>query len=174
METIAVYWEPVIRVYGFDIRKNVAVLELDFQLEAADYWGECIEALAGSGAGFIMAMIQCVDHATARSCIGVKQDYAAACRQILEDGSKKGYTVTIRLRQPVDILFFHGPHFQDRYGIAEAAFRNLDRQRITLHTACCTGTSVYMVVNDGEAELARDMLAKGFKVPGHDNTPGTE
>lgn len=167
METIAVYWEPIIQVYGFDSRKNAAFIELDFPLEDAYYWGECIETLASTGSGFIMALAQYINTGTLRICIAIHQDYADSCRQLLGEYGKKSYKVTLRSQQPVDILFFHGPHFQDRYGIAEAAFRTLNQDRITLHSVSCTGTSVYIVVNGGETELAKEMLSQGFMVPGY-------
>lgn len=173
METIAVYWEPVIRVYGFDIRTDLALLECDVQPEAADFWGERLESLALTGSGFIMVLMQSRDHATARLSLVIEQEYADSCRRLLEECRHDGYRISIRLRQPVDMLLFHGPHFQDRYGIAEAVFRSLDQTRISLYAVGCTGTSVYIVVGGGEAGPARTMLSAGFVVPGQESCAGT-
>lgn len=168
METIAVYWEPLIRVYGFDIRKDTALLELDFRPETAACWGQRIESLAGSVSGFIMMLLQHIDAETTRVCLALKQNLAADCLRELEKFDRNGYKGTIRIHQPVDILFFHGPHFQDRYGIVDAVFQAIDPQIISLHAVGCTGTSVYLVVGAGQAEPAREMLAAGFTVPGSD------
>ena len=167
METIAVYWEPVIRVYGFDIREDAALIELDFPLSAAACWGHGVESLAGSSPpGFLLLLLQYVDTDTARICIAVKQEHAAGCLRELEKFTPFGDKKTIRIHQPVDILFFHGPHFQERYGIAAAVFQAIDPQNVTLHCVGCTGTSVYLVVDAGQAEQARAMLSASFTVPG--------
>lgn len=168
METIAVYWEPLIRVYGFDIRKDTALLELDFRPGTAACWGQRIESLAGSVSGFIMLLLQQIDAETTRICLALKQDQVADCLRELEKSAGNEYKGTIRIHQPVDILFFHGPHFQDRYGIVDAVFQAIDPQKISLHAVGCTGTSVYLVVGVGQAEPAREMLAAGFTVPGTD------
>lgn len=166
METIAVYWEPVIRVYGFDIKKETALLELDVQMASADYWGRCIESLADSAPGFLLMLLQFVDSDTARICMAIQQEHAAACLREIEKFNQNGSGGSLRIHQPVDILFFHGPHFQERYGIATAVFQSIDPQQITLHTVGCTGTSVYLVVGGGQAEQAREMLSASFTVPG--------
>lgn len=166
METIAVYWEPVIRVYGFDVREDAALLELDFPISAAAAWGQGVESLTGSAPGFLLLLQQYVAPDTARICIAVKQEHAAGCLRELEKFIPAGAGGTIRMQQPVDILFFHGPHFQDRYGIAAAVFQAIDPQQVTLHAVGCTGTSVYLVVGGGQAEQAREMLSASFTAPG--------
>ncbi len=165
METIAVYWEPVIRVYGFDIRKNISLIELDVLTKHMAYWGEFITTEAENSCNFIMVLAQYIDPNILRLCIAMQNNGEVPFRQSLEDKCKKEYRLSIRIHKQIDALFFHGPHFQDRYGIAEAALRSLDHDKITLYSAGCTGTSVYLIVGNGQAALAKKMLAKSFKVP---------
>ncbi len=170
METIAVYWEPIIQVYGFDSRKDIALLELDFSITEADYWGECIDSLATTDSGFIMVLAQYISTTTLRFCIALQKADAISCRQQLEKSCNTRFSVSIRLHQPVDILFFHGPHFQDRYGIAETVFRSLQHSPISLHAVGCTGTSVYLALNTGEIEQVKELLSEGFTVPDYTST----
>ncbi|WP_136807827.1 hypothetical protein [Desulfosediminicola flagellatus] len=167
METIAVYWEPVIRVYGIETRVDVAFIELNFPLDELDFHGSNIEKLAGTCNDFIMVLLQYVDQKSAKICIALKVQYAKTLYHHLDRLAEKGYKVTVHLKEHVDMVFFHGPHFQDRYGIAETAFRVLDLETVSLLAVGCTGTSVYLVVNNGEADLARHMLSKGFIIPDH-------
>jgi len=165
VETVAVYWEPIIRVYGFDVLPGTALLEATFPIAEKKFWGQHLMNIGTTGPGFQMALGEVIDSEYFRCCLTLPPQAILQYRKQLEDFAKTGYTVTIREIQPVDMLFFHGPHFQDRYGIAAALFRCLDQQNLSLHLVGCTGTSIYMVVGDGEAELVRNMLAQEFIVP---------
>lgn len=166
METIAVYWEPVIRVYGLDIKPGAGLVELYFPLSEAELWASRIESIGEEPqVTFIMVLLQQADTETVRICVVLPLEQLDTLTTTLS--SQYGPTVLPRIRQSrsVDVLFFHGPHFQDRYGIAEAAFSALDPSSITLHAAGCTGTSIYMIVDGGEAERTREMLSKAFTIP---------
>jgi len=165
VETVAVYWEPVIRIYGFGIREDVALLTLTLRPEALEHVGGQLEELAAAGPGFIMALLQTTGDGSFRCSLALEREFARKCQRQLEDCVKTRYTISIELAQPVEVLFFHGPHFQDRYGIAAAIFRALGQQRIELRALACTGTSIYLVVGAGEAELARQMLSAEFATP---------
>jgi aspartokinase len=128
--------------------------------------------LTGDDDAFIMAVVQFINQTTLRLCVAVRQNQVAVCRQTLEFQGMAEYGISVRVRQPVDVLFFHGPHFQDRYGIAEAAFRTVNRQRISLHAAGCTGTSIYLVLDGGKGPLAKEMLSESFTVPGPSDSTG--
>lgn len=165
VETVAVYWEPVIRIYGIDIVKDVALLELTFRPEETAFLGRLLMELQVEGRGFIMVLLETTGHGSLRICLAMRPEVATKLRHHLENFTTKDHTLDVGLTTQVEVLFFHGPHFQDRYGIVDTLFRSLDQQEITLHLVGCTGTSVYLVVGDGEAPRARDMLAGDFVVP---------
>ncbi|SHO49534.1 hypothetical protein [Desulfopila aestuarii] len=165
VETVAVYWEPVIRVYGIDIVKDVALLELTFRPEDCALLGQLLMQFKEEGRGFVMVLLETTATGNLRIYLALRQEVATRFHQQLENFTQKDYTLSARLTEQVEVLFFHGPHFQDRYGIVEALFRSVNQQEITLHLVGCTGTSVYLVVGDGEATRARDMLAGDFVVP---------
>lgn len=164
METIAVYWEPIIRVYGFDVIPDTSLLQIDLPAEEADYWGQRIESLQKTDTSFIMAVLQMVDMGTVRINLLLKKDFALPALTLLKEAANDSLKASVRTDHSVDVLFFHGPHFQDRYGIADAAFKVLDKYNISLLVAGCTGTSVYLVTKAGDGLKAKRLLAEAFVV----------
>lgn len=66
---------------------------------------------------------------------------------------------------PVELLFFYGPHFAERYGIADSAFSILSKKGIPILAATCTGSAVFLVFPAGKASEAAGALVDGFEVP---------
>jgi aspartokinase len=63
------------------------------------------------------------------------------------------------------MVHFQGPHFGDRYGIADAAFRALTEGDLSPLAVSCSGASIYLVFRQGEAGEAVRLLEKVFEVP---------
>ena len=61
---------------------------------------------------------------------------------------------------PVELIYLHGPHFQDRYGIAEAALSPLQKADIPILAAGCSGTSVYIVVPENRRRWPQPVLPR--------------
>ena len=165
IETRAVYWEPVIRVYGIDVMKDVTLLDLSFSAQDMLLLGKLLTEHSENDRGFIMVLLEAARDGIHRMILAMHRGAAKRLVDHLENCQQKGYTPPITTTEKLEVLFFHGPHFQDRYGIVEALFRSFAKQDITLHLVGCTGTSVYLVVGDGESARARDMLAGDFIVP---------
>jgi aspartokinase len=71
----------------------------------------------------------------------------------------------IYLSSPVELISFQGPHFADRYGIADSAIKALDNQGIPILIAACSGAAVYLVLPENKLHEARPLLAEAFEVP---------
>lgn len=80
------------------------------------------------------------------------------CMEVLPD-------VIFSERSAVEVLYFHGPHFQDRYGVMDTAVKALKKNETEIHAANCSGTSVYLVTGDTIGGRALDALAEVFVVP---------
>lgn len=166
METIAVYWEPIIKIYGFDTREMVALLRCAFPGELLDtvsdhLSGELNEEqflfseMHGNGSnGLELALV-------------VPCDQAQRLAEQLSARFAPLPQIHVKLHSPVDLLFFHGPHFQDRYGIAERVFHTLSATDFTIHAIGCTGTSIYLVTGTAQANQVKLMLTEAFTVPMH-------
>jgi aspartokinase len=75
-----------------------------------------------------------------------------------------GNEITHRVT-PVEVVFFHGPHFGDRYGIAETAFGALADNGIQVIAGVCSGSCVYLVTPEGGAEDVVRVLSGTFEIP---------
>lgn len=165
METIAVYWEQVIRVYGIDSRTGISLVVARFP---GSQFGTVTDHLTSSTPAldkfiFCNTTGDCDDHFDL--VLAISAGNSGAVVEHLKILRKSIPEFTLDLHQPVDLVFFHGPHFQDRYGIAEAVYSCLDNNLNLLATGC-TGTSVYIVVGPGQSGLVKQYLAERFSGPG--------
>lgn len=69
------------------------------------------------------------------------------------------------IEHPVDLLFLHGPHFQDRDGIAEIAFTTLKKRSIRPLVVGCAGTSMYIILPQDQGAIACQILTDTFLIP---------
>lgn len=163
METIAVYWEPKIRVYGLTTQSGLALFNLNFPAKEMDSWGREITALGENGKEFALVTLQVGSGASLQlGLLLALDDKADAVRQRLEKRVQNQEATNLRVISPVELIYLHGPHFQDRYGIADAAFFPLYRANIPILSAACAGTSVYIVVPGGRAAEVATCLAETF------------
>jgi len=66
---------------------------------------------------------------------------------------------------PVELVYFQGPHFGDRYGIFYSALSILERHQIHVLLAGCSGSAIYLVLPQAGIEKSRPILAEAFEVP---------
>lgn len=69
------------------------------------------------------------------------------------------------MEDQVDLIFLHGPHFQDRFGIADTAFSALASHNIPIRLSGCAGTSMYLVFAGGAGSRALKILNDTFLIP---------
>jgi aspartokinase len=160
METIAVYWEAQVRVYGLTEKRGLSMFTLHFPPRRLQYWGETLSELQAYGE-FELVFMQPAGteyKLTLLPAFGEVARFEALIQQRLLGETCSSLTC----QAPVVVLYLYGPHFQDRYGIAEAALRPLRQASIGVLAMGCAGTSVYLVVGEGMAERARAALAETF------------
>lgn len=66
---------------------------------------------------------------------------------------------------PVAGVFLHGPHFGDRYGVADTFLRALARARVSLLALSCTVSSISGVLRQQELAAAMQVLEETFEMP---------
>jgi hypothetical protein len=66
---------------------------------------------------------------------------------------------------PVTVFFLHGPHFGDRYGIANALVRALQKVGVPLLALSCAVSSISLVVEAGESNQTIKALNSVFQTP---------
>ena len=65
----------------------------------------------------------------------------------------------------MELISFQGPHFGDRYGIADTAFKALDGQKVPVLITVFAGAAVYIVLPEKKLQDARPLLMEAFEVP---------
>jgi hypothetical protein len=164
VETVAVYWEPIIRTYGIDLREGRLLAKVLLQPSAGVDLAPLELAEDRGGAELIMAAAgrEAVDDLALWLVLGGDAARALHRRAAAEPGPE--------LTHPVDVLHFHGPHFGDRYGIVSAALSALRQGALEPLLVGCTGASVYLAVRGGDGPRAVESLRRAFTTPG--TTPG--
>jgi hypothetical protein len=66
---------------------------------------------------------------------------------------------------PVAVFFLHGPHFGDRYGIANALVRALKKAGVTLLALSCAVSSISFVVQANDSNQTIQALNSVFQTP---------
>ncbi len=71
-----------------------------------------------------------------------------------------------RCHGPVSVFFLHGPHFGDRYGIANALVRSLRQANISPLALSCAVSSVSVVIEGNNTDQTLAALDTNFQIPG--------
>ena len=66
---------------------------------------------------------------------------------------------------PVAGIFLHGPHFGDRYGIAQTLVESLEKTNIPLLALSCTISSISLIIRQQELAAAQLVLGNTFASP---------
>jgi aspartokinase len=161
METIAVYWEPKVKTYGFNALNNLILFEFNYPEEKIFELGKTLSNLYFQGikSKFMilqkqpdrMSLVVCLSESDGRDFQTFLEDHLS----LRPD----------RRICPVGVLFFHGPHFGDRYGIADAAFSPLLEAGIKIISSDCSSSSVFLVMAQDDVSRAQEALRKTFDLP---------
>ncbi len=163
METIAVYWEAKIGVYGLTTETGLSLYTLIFPVGRLVYWGGLIRSLGQKGTEFLLVNLQQASAGSMQLCLVPTAGAGAAdVAELLAKGLENETAGHLQVTEPVEMIYLHGPHFQDRYGIAEAALRPLHNAGIPILSAGCAGTSVSIVVSENRAPEVAACLSETF------------
>ena len=160
METIAVYWEQPIKTYGFQKVTDLVLVEFSYPLKEITSLGRILsrDALQKVKAEFIIVQ-ECGETISITLCLSEKEyeDFWVSV------ADAPGSTPCEYI-YPVGIIYFHGPHFGDRYGIAEATFSALSEADIEIVASGCSASSVFVVLAQDDLTRAEDVLSHTFEV----------
>ncbi len=158
METIAVYWEPRIKTYGLNKVNNLSFFEFYYPEEKIIELGKILSSDNFLGIKTKFLILQSLkDGVSLVFCLSEKdgENFHASLKK---DLTLRAYNYL----HPVGILFFHGPHFGDRYGIADAAFSPLFEAGIKIISSGCSSASIFLVMAEDDLKKAEEILTKTF------------
>lgn len=163
VETVAVYWEPKIRIYGMDIQYDLSHLALKCPATAlsSGRW----QRIGENNEKFRLILAQHDDKGTICCDLFVDTCWREGLLADLHDFAATEPASHLVYGDNVDMVAFHGPHFQDRFGIAERVLAALQKSGIELIASGCTGTSVNIVVAAGNGDLVINCLKQICVVP---------
>lgn len=117
--------------------------------------GEALEAVASGQGRFDMAVMQRLANRRFRLLL-FDRDGLPGSSLPLSTRTDRG---------SCELLTLHGPHFQDRYGVAHAAVSALHNHGVPVQAVGCTGSSICLVVPAQTGDVAARALTDVFIVP---------
>lgn len=165
MQTIAVYKESQVKVYSITERCGLALYLLSVPASQMDKWGQKIAELEDRLRRFELVTCQACDRKTARLHLLLDSRQAKIAGELLLSATEISDEAAVGDMQKVDVVYLHGPHFQDRYGIVDTAFEPLLKRDITLLVTGCAGTSMYLVTPEGQGSICAEILRETFLIP---------
>lgn len=165
LETIAVYKEARVKVYGITEKNGLALVTLSFPANQMEQWGQRVALLEEHIKRFELVTYHATDKERTELHLLLDQIPLKSLSDTLEKWVKSEQQSTFQLRQPVDILYLHGPHFQDRFGIADIAFNALKQNDIEILVSGCAGTSMYLVTPSNQGTTTLKLLTETFLIP---------
>lgn len=170
METIAVYWESTIRIYGITIQPGLTLFKLVCPIGSGTQLSHQLKALQQEVERFYLVTAQQIDGDLQQFSFLVDQERTGTVCRILDNGISGENSFAPMTIENVALVYLHGPHFQDRYGIADAALSLLEKNDFSILASGCTGTSVHLVVKESKAQAVVQCLGQTFVVPPPDQT----
>jgi len=165
VETIAVYREERVKVYGITEKADLALIILRFPAASAELWGLRIIELEKFLKRFELVTCHAGSHNTIELHLLFDRKDSSALHRSINAVIKNEEKTEVILKQPVDILFLFGPHFQDRFGIVDIAFSALRDSRIDILVSGCAGTSMYFVTSEKQGRKGLQVLTDTFLIP---------
>ncbi len=165
METIAVYFEPVAKSYGLHTVTGVAMVRTPLDLGRVPQSERPGPPPGPPCAKFSFVVLQWEPEQAAELYAVAAPEDIPAVLESFDRWASADTAAGARDRQPVEMVFFQGPHFYERYGIAATALDKLREKKTGLLLAGFSGSMAYLVVPAGTADSAKAALAECFRLP---------
>lgn len=165
METIALYKEERIKVYGITRESDLILIVLSFPANQLELWGQRVDEISNYTIRFELVTYHAANKSMTELHLLLARKTIDPLIKMLTYWKENTTQTGLKLKQPVDILYLHGPHFQDRYGIADTAFNALLHNNIEVLVSGCAGTSMYLVTPASQGQSALEILTETFLIP---------
>ena len=164
-ETIAVYWEPQIKTYGFQVSKNLALYTYRLPADLPAEWTRAIKRIEDEANRFHLLHAKLSESFELDLQLLCEPEQGAPlARRIAAEIPAAGDRFLVTA--PVELIFFQGPHFGDRFGIADFTYKALKEKAEVLLAAVFACASIYLILPEGAADEVRTRLATAFRIPG--------
>lgn len=165
METVAVYQEERVKVYGISRKIDLTLGIISFPMHRVHIWGQRIMDVDLLSRRFELATYHASNKERTELHLVFDCENSSMLGDTLRGLTKKEQETDFTLKHPVEILYLFGPHFQDRFGIADIAFNALTRNKIDILVSGCSGTSMYFVTPENQSSDGQKTLSDTFLIP---------
>lgn len=165
METVAVYQEERVKVYGISRKVDLALAIISFPIHCAHLWGRRIMDFDHFIKRFELVTYHASDKNRTELHLVFDYENASKLGETLGDLTKDEQDTDVAFKQPVEILYLFGPHFQDRFGIADIAIHALTTNKTDILVSGCSGTSMYFVTPEHQSMDGLRTLSDTFFIP---------
>lgn len=164
METIAVYWESKVKVYSITHVSELSMVQLTYPVETTEKVGKALAALGESVPRFELVTQDNLDSGHSQLNVFIRRSEQKPVKGVSEEWRDE-LQVNVTLNSSVELIYLHGPHFQDRFGIVEIAFSALKAGSIAILAAGCAGTTIYLALPEKQGVPACEILRNTFIIP---------
>ncbi|MDA8141201.1 MAG: hypothetical protein M0036_21360 [Desulfobacteraceae bacterium] len=165
METIAVYWESIVRTYGFNLLEGLTLCQIHRPLNAAGQWGGLLQLPEGQDALFRLVWSQFDPTGHIKFILLCDDTQWSNVQPFLRRDQRLDDAGQALVHMPVDAIYFQGPHFGDRYGIMDYTFKALARAQAPLLAVVCSVATIYLVFPAGWGAKAKQLLTESCEIP---------
>jgi hypothetical protein len=165
MEIKASYWEPRIKTYGFQKVTGLSLVEVATGTYGMESLGLALHRLGEWGIDFHLVFSTASSERPGKSYLLTGRDSGERLSGLAAQGEGSNQEVLPHVVCPVELVFFQGPHYGDRYGILDASLQALADRELAIVASVCSGSCVYLVVPEGKAGDVVTALSQVFDVP---------
>jgi len=162
-EIICSYQEEVIKVYNFTYHLSLDLWRISLPRKSLGDFGSALLQLNALSLRIPFLVSKSSPDA---DIIHFAFCFASSCRDAVNEALRRTLPeVELLWHGPVSVFFLHGPHFGDRYGIADACVRSLRNAGIAPLALSCAVSSVSVVIDGEDSERSLEALNSSFRIP---------
>ncbi len=162
-EIICSYQEEVIKIYNLSHHSGLDLWIMSLPLNRLGDFGALLLKLDGLQLKMPLLVSKSFpDEESLYFAFCLAASYHDAVQQAL-DQNLPG--VGVFCQGPVSVFFLHGPHFGDRYGIANAFVSSLRSAGIAPLAMSCAVSSVSAAIHEKDSSRAIEALGSSFQIP---------
>lgn len=164
-ETVAQYVEEKVRTYGIQVKTGLTLCCIRTRPENQFALGNAMEALGSAGFCFVHASADRISLIEIQAVVVLQTSKSGSNGPGIASYFPKHLQTDLEIRRNVQVISFHGPHFGDRYGIADKALSCLSDYGIPVWMAGCVGATVTLVLPPDTEKSALYALSAAFDHP---------
>ena len=139
METIAFYRESIIKTYGLFERTGLCLVTIELPSDRLGDWGTGLAELTSRlEASLVLVICRPASPTSLRLLLLLDESQTGPPAMDRPQGFPDDCCAQWRVDRAVELVYFQGPHYGDRYGIAGAALEALADRGVPVLAMACT------------------------------------